>query len=221
MPASPASVRDLGPHATIHPMSPRVRSAVLLGIVVLMLLAGYVLQKFEDAGSDPPDIPSSEQTPQATSVPTLAAPVTTTASAQSPASPTRAITPATALGRDLANDEAAGGHTIERHVAKSDAELRARLKAEPDISAASTYTDLATAERVVAQVIEKKRPEIRKWENREGSRPNLALRLDLGETIGRSMAQGKTTAKDVEDAVVVLRWNGNSWYVLTSYPEDR
>lgn len=202
-------------------MSPRVRSAVLLGIVVAMLLAGYVLQKFEDAGTDPPEVPSSEQTPQSTSVQTVPAGASSTTSVQSPAAPTSAITPGTALGRDLANDEAAGGHTIERHVGKSDAELRARLKAEPDISAASTYTDLPTAERVVAQVIEKKQPEIDKWENREGSRPNLALRLHIGETIGRSMAQGKTTAKDVEDAVVVLRWTGNGWYVLTSYPEDR
>ena len=58
--------------------------------------------------------------------------------------------------RDLARDEAAGGHTLARHVGKTDAELRARLKAEPDISAASTYTDLETAERVVAEVLAKK-----------------------------------------------------------------
>ncbi|MBK8560826.1 RNase A-like domain-containing protein [Candidatus Amarobacter glycogenicus] len=127
----------------------------------------------------------------------------------------------TAQSRDLSIDEARGGHTLARHVGKSDAELLARLKAEPDISAASTYTDRATAERVVAQVITKKRAEIEKWEARDGSRTNLALRLALGVVIGRSIEQGETRAVEVRDAVVVLRWTGTGWYVLTSYPEDR
>jgi hypothetical protein len=33
--------------------------------------------------------------------------------------------------------------------------------------------------------------------------------------------QGQSAAKDVDSAVVVLRWAGDGWYVLTSYPEDR
>ena len=122
-----------------------------------------------------------------------------------PRTPTAATT---AQSRDLSIDEARGGHTLARHVGKSDAELLARLKAEPDISAASTYTDRATAERVVAQVITKKRAEIEKWEARDGSRPNLALRLALGVVIGRSTEQGETRAVEVRDAVVVLRWTG-------------
>ena len=69
--------------------------------------------------------------------------------------------------------------------ALSDAELLARLKAEPDISAASTYPDRATAERVVARVLSARKADVTKWENRTGSRPNLALRLDFGEVIGR------------------------------------
>jgi hypothetical protein len=40
--------------------------------------------------------------------------------------------------RDLRADEALGGHTLARHVGKTDAELAARLKREPQISAAST-----------------------------------------------------------------------------------
>ena len=40
-----------------------------------------------------------------------------------------------------------GGHTLARHVDKTDAELAERLRLEPQLSAASTYTDRAVAER--------------------------------------------------------------------------
>jgi hypothetical protein len=124
--------------------------------------------------------------------------------------------------RDLQLDELRGGHTIERHVGKTDAQLRERLEEEPDISAASTYLDLATAQRVVQAVLDAKRGDIEKWEDRTGSRPNLALRMDMNEKTGRSIKQGGSRAEDCEHAVVVLRWaDSNGWYVLTSYPECR
>lgn len=188
-------------------MSPRVRSAVLLGVVVLMLLAGYLLQKLEDA--PPSGVPGSELTPAPTST---GAAGTTTASA---------VSPGPTMVRDLSLDEAQGGHTLERHVGKSDAELAARLKAEPDISAASSYFDRTTAERSVSAVLVKKAAEMEKWERKTGSRANLALRLDLGETVGRSLKRGQSKAVDVDAVVVVLRWDDGDWYVLTSYPEDR
>src|SRR5262252_7387451 len=55
--------------------------------------------------------------------------------------------------RDLAADERAGGHTLTRHVGKSDAELAERLSREHDISAASTYTDALTAANVVGAAL--------------------------------------------------------------------
>ena len=42
---------------------------------------------------------------------------------------------------DLEADEALGGHTMARHVGRTDAQLAERLQRERDISAASTYTD--------------------------------------------------------------------------------
>ena len=51
--------------------------------------------------------------------------------------------------RDLAADESMGGHTLARHVGKTDSQLSDRLRREPQISAASTYTDREMAERTV------------------------------------------------------------------------
>jgi hypothetical protein len=49
---------------------------------------------------------------------------------------------------DLWAEEAAGGHTIEKHVAKTEADLRLRLVQEPKIPAASSFRNLAEAEPV-------------------------------------------------------------------------
>ena len=123
---------------------------------------------------------------------------------------------------DLRRDEARGGHTIARHVGRSDDQLRERLRDEPRISAASTYTDLGTAERVVARTLARDRARVQKWLARQGPRPNLAIdyRGDRGELVGRRLTRRNPQPVKCSDAVVVLRWNGQrGFFVLTSYPE--
>ena len=47
---------------------------------------------------------------------------------------------------NLAAEEAAGGHTIARHVGRTEAQLRQRLAAQPGIPAASTFASREVAE---------------------------------------------------------------------------
>lgn len=125
---------------------------------------------------------------------------------------------------DLQADEHLGGHTLERHVGKTDEELIDRLRREPRISAASTYSDAETAMRVVAAVIRQSRDRIDAWARRTGVRPNLALNYQSdGTPIGRSIARGARVSTIATRALVVLRWHERQrrWYVLTSYPEAR
>lgn len=127
--------------------------------------------------------------------------------------------------RDLSVDEERGGHTLDRHVGKTDAELRARLARERQIAAASTYVDTETAEATVAAALEQQARRVRAWRARRGPRPNLALDYDGPSTtrIGRMLRRGARTAVECDDAVVVLRWDNrrDDFYVLTSYPERR
>lgn len=126
---------------------------------------------------------------------------------------------------DLRADEALGGHTLERHVGKTDEELAARLRREPNISAASTYTDLLTARRIVALAIARSRARVDAWAARTGSRPNLVLNYATpdGAPIGRSLSRGQRVSRPADRALVVLRWyeRERRWIVLTSYPETR
>lgn len=115
-----------------------------------------------------------------------------------------------------------GGHTLARHVGKTDAELAERLRREPQISAASTYTDQATAARAVAGALDASSGELSSWSKRRGSRPNLVLRfVSRDGPLGRSLGRRARAAVPCVRAIVVLRWDvrRNRFYVLTSYPE--
>ena len=123
---------------------------------------------------------------------------------------------------DLARDEARGGHTLDKHVGRSDQELRERLDRERNISAASTWTDREVAEETVAQALRAEHNKIARWEERGYRRPNLALHFDAGRVIGRSMKHGDESSSPTTQAVIVLKADGpDSFYVLTSYPEER
>src|SRR5205823_7736365 len=93
--------------------------------------------------------------------------------------------------RDLAADEAMGGHTLARHVGRTDAQLAERLRRERTISAASTYTDRSTAERAVGAALAASARQLSAWERRSGRRPNLVLHyLNRGGLpLGRALAR--------------------------------
>ncbi len=136
--------------------------------------------------------------------------------------PLVAASPAEASKRDLARDEKRGGHTLSRHVGRTDEELRERLRKEPGISAASTYTDRATAEEAVTLAIRFAKKRVDPWLAREGSRANLVIDWPgSGKVLGRSLRRGEKAPVPCKRALVVLKWDPGAeiFYVLTSYPE--
>ena len=131
---------------------------------------------------------------------------------------------ASAPSRDLSQDEAAGGHTLRKHVGRTDDELRQRLRRERNISAASTWTDRETAEHAVGIALAQNHDKIQRWLDREEGHSNLVVDYDgnPSHSIGRSLRRGSDRAEPCAHATVVLKWAGpNNYYVLTSYPECR
>ena len=125
---------------------------------------------------------------------------------------------------DLSQDEAAGGHTLNKHVGRTDEQLRERLRRERNISAASTYTDRDTAERAVAVALQQNQAKIDRWLDREGGHPNLVVDYDgdASHPIGRTLNRGDDQTRPCSHAIVVLKWDGDrSYHVLTTYPECR
>lgn len=179
----------------------------LVGLAIVLVLAAWW-----QMGTRPADVPDS---PAGAGV--APAPVT---------APTPPVVeaPTEVESYDLDRDERRGGHTISRHIGRTDEQLRERLAREQGISAASTYTDLATAERTVARTLTHHAVRLRAWLARTGNRPNLALDYEgpSSEVVGRTLQRGRRSAAPSHNAVVVLRADGrDGFYVLTSYPEAR
>jgi hypothetical protein len=123
---------------------------------------------------------------------------------------------------DLSVDEEQGGHTLSRHVGRSDEQLRERLQREPDISAASTYSDRESAEQAVGAAIHDNQDRLQRWLQRRGGHPNLVLDYYGDRPVGRTLRRGQDRTEPCSHAIVVLRWLGrDEYYVLTSYPECR
>ncbi len=139
------------------------------------------------------------------------------------AQPSNSATRATSGDRyDLSRDEQRGGHTLDKHVGRSDDQLRERLDRERDISAASTWTDLAAAEETVAAALRANQQKIDRWNDRGFPRANLALHFDAGHDIGRTMRHGETSSEPCSSAVIVLKADRDGgFFVLTTYPEAR
>jgi hypothetical protein len=121
---------------------------------------------------------------------------------------------------DLSADERAGGHTLSKHVGRTDNELRERL-AHEDISASSTYTDRSAAQLAVGNALQQSSNRIEQWMVRS-KHPNLVLDYHGGQSVGRTLHRGESASRPCADAKVVLRWlSPSEYYVLTSYPECR
>ena len=123
--------------------------------------------------------------------------------------------------RDLGADEAHGGHTLKKHVVRTDTELRERLRRERNISAASTYTDRRTAEDFVGECLAENQGRVMQWLDRE-NHPNLVLDCqgDPAWPIGRTIHRGSSQIEACSKATVVMKFDPpHGYYVLTSYPD--
>jgi toxin YxiD len=122
----------------------------------------------------------------------------------------------------LAAEEFQGGHTVERHVGKSDEELRERLDHPPYPEYGSSFTDLSVAAGAVRDIVADGRAEIRNWLETAPPDEPLLLHGSFPFVTGRSV--GESDVRECHAAKVVLFQDGGEYVVRTAYPirdEDR
>jgi uncharacterized protein YukE len=121
---------------------------------------------------------------------------------------------------DLEHHEARGGHTIQRHVAKSIEALQARLDLETNGKPGahrSTFPDLATAQDLVRRALLENGPKIHGLHDSPKA-VSKRLRLPLGEPVGTVLHQDGSVTSGTT-VVVVLKKGHGELYVETAWLE--
>lgn len=123
---------------------------------------------------------------------------------------------------NLAAEEAAGGHTILRHVGQTEQQLRNRLARQLRIPAASTFKTLAQAEHHVGAAVRAHRGAIEAWAKTSavGGRP-LTVTYQANGFVGEGVVRSTGRLQQMSQLVVVLRrvqHQNRVYFVLTAYP---
>jgi Bacterial CdiA-CT RNAse A domain len=122
----------------------------------------------------------------------------------------------------LAAEETLGGHTIARHVGRTEAELRLRLAQQPAIPAASTFVTLQEAERVVGAALRSNKAGIKAWAAAASPGQTKAFTYISANVVGRGVVRSTGKLMDMTNVVVVVRKvvaRNRVYFVLTAYPK--
>ncbi|NEO69093.1 RNase A-like domain-containing protein [Moorena sp. SIO3H5] len=121
----------------------------------------------------------------------------------------------------LQRQEDLGGHTIDRHVGKSDQQLVDRLINAPRISAASTYPDLGTAATNIQAALRANRNTLNSWVLDAATGEKRAVNYRARQVVGR-VASRPASMSNISNSrklrVVMEKTAKGDCLLLTSYP---
>ena len=123
-------------------------------------------------------------------------------------------------GGGLDFHEAAGGHTLERHVGKTEAQLAQRLASETRISAASSFTNRSVAEVAIGEAIYRNQNAIDSWVKSRGNR--YTIDYNANRIIGITLRRRASKATSASRLRIVLQRSAKlppGYFILTAYPE--
>jgi len=126
-------------------------------------------------------------------------------------------------GGTLIFHENIDGHTIRKHVGKTDEELTERYLAEPDLKGSSTYPDLRTAESAVGDTLLAKQLEIKNWLEDVDDIGPKSLNHTVEYTVGKVVLPGTNISEPTSKIFVHLRKDPlarNGYRIVTSYPKQ-
>lgn len=123
----------------------------------------------------------------------------------------------------LEAEEAAGGHTIARHVGKDEAFLRSRL-ADPKFkgAAASSWKTLEEAEKFISRALMARRQQIEKWAAGAAVGTNMKFVYDAGEAVGYGVVRATNMMTNMSKVAFRLEKVADSnkiYFVLTTFPD--
>ena len=114
------------------------------------------------------------------------------------------------------------GHTLARHVGKTDADLAARLAANPGLTDTSAFLSREVAESSISNAIDSNASIISKWLSTTNPGPNVKLPLNYmdNEIVGRTLLRGASGAIPTPHLGVILIRDSSSlgYHIRTAFP---
>ncbi|MBC8739145.1 hypothetical protein F6X40_20555 [Paraburkholderia sp. UCT31] len=114
-----------------------------------------------------------------------------------------------------------GGHTLLKHVGRTEAQLRERLRLEPTKRVVSSFVNLEEAEWAISETMRANALLINAWT--KAPREPLRLKKDVGRKVGYALVRKTDTLVDSSKVWVVLKYetyNGMPYYILTAMLSD-
>jgi hypothetical protein len=108
------------------------------------------------------------------------------------------------------------GHTIEKHVGKSQEWLKDRLVNDPRITGSTSFPDLETANKHTRATLKHNADKIAEWLNSPDPRQNFIA--EFSESIGHGFNKNGEYFKAINKVNVVLTKDKNGFVVLTAHP---
>lgn len=121
----------------------------------------------------------------------------------------------------LAEHEALGGHTILKHLGRTEAQLRTRLVAEANIPAASSFPSLNVAENVISDAMKARAQLVRAWAATEKQGSKYVWVHNATKTIGYGVVRQSGALANMQKVLIVLKptqVSGKLYFILTAYP---
>lgn len=121
-----------------------------------------------------------------------------------------------------------GGHTLREHIGKTEAWLRQRLKDEPLLKVASTFTNQNIAEEAITRALQINDKNTRNWiyliNQTKLMKSSTTFKFDVpcGKVIGYGVIRASDKLVEMTTVRVVLKYetyNGIPFYVLTAFPK--
>ncbi|MEQ4499620.1 RNase A-like domain-containing protein [Nocardioides kribbensis] len=118
----------------------------------------------------------------------------------------------------LRTHEVRGSHTIERHVGKTIGDLDRRLLDDPVLKSASSFPDLATAERALERSLRQESAVIIDWLGKRARM--LILHTSLDEVVGSTVTRaGHHLTTNVRMVLIRDPSMEHGYRILTAFPE--
>ncbi|WP_175924495.1 RNase A-like domain-containing protein [Burkholderia latens] len=113
-----------------------------------------------------------------------------------------------------------GGHTIAKHVGKTEDQLKKRLMLEPHLRFASSFIYLQTAERAISEVMRAQALQIERWASSATRNSTFRITGDVGRTVGYTLARGASTVSNSTKIMIVTKmtaYNEMPYFILTAF----